>query len=86
MFADEGIERSGDILQIALPAFAATMTFARDDGNGRSQFLKSFATTMGITYGLKLGIDKEHPNGGDMSFPSGHTSAALSGASFLEWR
>jgi membrane-associated phospholipid phosphatase len=31
-------------------------------------------------------VDRERPNGGDMSFPSGHTSAAFSGAAFIQMR
>ena len=37
-----------------------------------------------ITHSLKRIINKERPNGGDYSFPSGHTSAAFTGAAFIE--
>ena len=36
-----------------------------------------------ITHGLKYAVDRKRPDGGNYSFPSGHTSAAFSGASFL---
>ena len=39
-----------------------------------------------VTHGLKRLINKERPNGGDYSFPSGHTSAAFTGAAFIEKR
>lgn len=39
-----------------------------------------------MTHGLKRTIDKERPNGGRHSFPSGHTSAAFQGASFIHKR
>ena len=39
-----------------------------------------------MTHGLKILINKERPNGGDYSFPSGHTSAAFTGAAFIEKR
>jgi membrane-associated phospholipid phosphatase len=84
--ANEEIELAGDILQIVIPSAAYAMTFVQKDQEGRNQFHKSFLTTLGITYGLKLTISKERPNGGDMSFPSGHTSVAFSGASFIEKR
>lgn len=84
--ANEEIELAGDILQIVLPSAAYAMTFVHKDKEGRNQFHKSFLTTLGITYGLKLSITKERPNGGAMSFPSGHTSVAFSGASFIEKR
>ncbi len=84
--ASGDVEKTGDILQIAIPSVAYAMTFGYKDREGRNQFYKSFLTTLGITYGLKLSIQKERPNGGDMSFPSGHTSAAFSGASFIQRR
>ncbi len=84
--ANEKIELAGDILQIVIPSVAYAMTFVQKDQEGRNQFHKSFFTTLGITYGLKLSIIKERPDGGDMSFPSGHTSVAFSGASFIEKR
>ena len=30
--------------------------------------------------------NKERPNGGDFSFPSGHTSAAFTGAAFIDYK
>ncbi|MBC8434015.1 MAG: phosphatase PAP2 family protein [Desulfobacterales bacterium] len=45
-----------------------------------------FLTTVGITYGLKKTVDKQQPNGDPESFPSGHTSLAFSGASFIQRR
>lgn len=80
------IERAGDIIQIAIPAIAYGSTFYMDDPEGRSQFYKGFATNFAVTHGLKHAINKERPNGGDHSFPSGHTSAAFQGASFIHKR
>ncbi len=62
------------------------MTLYKNDREGSIQFAKSFATTLGVTYALKYTINAERPNGGNYSFPSGHTSAAFSGASFLQKR
>lgn len=84
--ADDSVETTGDVLQIVLPSVAYAMTFGYKDAEGRNRFYKSFLTTLSITYGLKLSVDKKRPNGGDMSFPSGHTSAAFSGASFIQRR
>ena len=41
-----------------------------------------------IAEGLKKGFDKRRPNGGSLSFPSGHTAQAFMGAQlmFLEYR
>ena len=84
--AQTSAETAGDILQVALPAVAYGMTFVYDDPQGRTQFYKSFFSTLGTTYALKLVVDKERPDGGKMSFPSGHTSSAFSGASFIQRR
>ena len=86
VMADAPSETAGDILQIALPALAYGMTFAYQDPEGRKQFYPSFLSTLGITYALKYGIHSERPNGGEHAFPSGHTAAAFSGASFIQRR
>jgi len=83
---DETQTLIGDGLQIALPAAALTMTVMLEDAGGRAQFATGFAAAMGLTYALKLSVDKERPNGGDMSFPSGHAAAAFNGASFIQRR
>jgi len=81
--ASDMLETGGDILQVLLPATAYGLTWLEADPQGRRSFTYSFATTLAITYGLKLGVHKERPNGGEMAFPSGHTSAAFSGATFI---
>lgn len=87
-FADrtKDIEKAGDIVQIAIPAIAYGTTFYLDDKEGRNQFYKGFATNFAVTHSLKHAINKERPNGGNHSFPSGHTSAAFQGASFIHKR
>jgi len=84
--AADNIEKTGDALQILIPAIAYGTTFYLDDNEGRNQFYTSFAATLGITQILKYSIDKKRPNGSDRSFPSGHTSAAFQGASFIHKR
>ena len=84
--ADSNTENAGHVLQVVLPAAAFGMTLAYDDAPGRKQFFKSFLCTMGTTYALKYAVNRERPDGGDHSFPSGHTSAAFSGASFMQRR
>ncbi|MBF0382126.1 MAG: phosphatase PAP2 family protein [Magnetococcales bacterium] len=80
------IETTGDVLQILIPTAGIAATRYLDDDEGSIQFLKSFATTFVITQGLKRAVDKKRPNGSDQSFPSGHTSAAFQGASFIQMR
>lgn len=84
--AQEQIENSGDIIQLALPlsAFISTLLWSEN------QFIVlKFTKTMGsciiITHSLKVMVDKDRPNGATdgHSFPSGHTSVAFAGATFL---
>lgn len=84
--AKDRLETSGDLLQVLLPASAYGLTWLEEDPQGRRSFYTSFATTLGITYALKLGVHKERPSGGEMAFPSGHTAAAFSGAAFIAQR
>ena len=76
----------GNIFQAALPVAAAALTSARDDGEGLKQFAYSGLATLGTTYALKYAIDSKRPNGGSHSFPSGHTSSAFWGASYIHER
>lgn len=80
------LEASGDMVQYLLPLTALGMSFNQNDPEGRVQFLKSFGTTFGITYTVKIGVNRTRPNGADYSFPSGHTSASFSSAGYIQQR
>ena len=82
---DFNIEKSGDIISVALPvsAFASTI-IGKDKQEPNLQFIKTMGLSLVITHSIKRIINKERPNGGDYSFPSGHTSAAFTGAAFIE--
>ena len=82
------IEKIGDVLRIAIPTAGFARAVVYEEGNeGRKQFYKAFATSQIVTEGLKLATHKERPNGACCSsFPSGHTSAAFMGASFIHKR
>ena len=83
----ENVELAGDIMVLALPATAYGMNIYKQDGEGALQFTASLATTMATTYILKYTIDAERPNGeNNRSFPSGHTSASFSSATFIQMR
>ena len=80
-------EKLGDNLQIALPVSAIASTFIwNDNQKAPLQFIKTMGGSFIVTHSLKRIINKERPNGGDYSFPSGHTSAAFTGAAFIEKR
>lgn len=80
------VERSGDVLQIAIPTTALALEFVKYDPKGLIQFGEAFAFNFFLTHGVKRLINKERPNGGKYSFPSGHTSTAFMGASFIHIR
>lgn len=84
--AADPTETSGDIILVALPATALGLTFGRDDAAGRKQFYAAAATSVGATYALKYSVDKQRPDGGDQSFPSGHSSTTFMAASFIQLR
>lgn len=52
-------------------------------GSAQHDFLVSFARMELTVYGLKYAINEQRPNGGDQSFPSGHTAAAFMGAEYI---
>jgi membrane-associated phospholipid phosphatase len=84
--AGEALTTYGDIAQLAIPAIAVSVTALKSDFDGLLQFGATSAVTMGTTVALKNGINRERPNGGDKSFPSGHAASAFMGASFLHYR
>ncbi len=86
--ARDTVEKQGDILAIAIPAIGLGSTLFYEEGyDGTIQFLKSYATSAATTQVLKYVTKEERPNGSCCkSFPSGHTSSAFMGASFIHER
>jgi membrane-associated phospholipid phosphatase len=82
------LEDTGDILQLALPISAGLTTIIKKDWQGTKQFALSYGTSLIITHSLKRIIKKERPENRQLydAFPSGHTTSAFSGASFIQRR
>jgi len=84
--AGDLVSRAGDVGEIVLPAAALAATAFHHDGGGAQTLGKSFVSTIAVVYGLKYSIDRQRPDGGRHSFPSGHTASAAAGAAFLQRR
>ena len=91
---NEDITDAGDALQIVLPALAIGSTFFAGnpegglwDKEGTRQSAYGVATTAAATHLWKAAARKMRPESDSRtSFPSGHTSAAFSGAAFIGTR
>ena len=72
---------------MALSFCAAAYATLKKDWEGLGQLIKTQLTVTAITGILKLLIDRPRPNKlNNHSFPSGHTSAAFTGASYIHHR
>ena len=60
-YSDSDLQKTGDVLAIALPLTAFGTTFYYDDPEGRAQFLKSIATSTLLVYASKETISKVRP-------------------------
>jgi len=84
LYAKDTTQKIGDILQIAIPLAAYGTTLYLDDKEGQWQFYKSYGTSLAATYALKYTVREKRPDSDSKdSFPSGHTSSAFSGATFI---
>ncbi len=80
-------QAAGDIFQYLLPALGLTGALYTGDKEGVKEWAQSMGATMLATAALKKSFNStawgERPNGGHDSFPSGHTSMACAGATFI---
>lgn len=80
-------QKIGDVILFALPAATVGTSFIVGDEKGAWQFTKGLLLTTGVTYGLKLGINKQRPDmSNNNSFPSGHTSTVFHSAGYVHRR
>lgn len=82
------IEKVGDYAQFAPNAISLIAVIAKSDKKGFLQLSESMVANVTATWILKYAIDKPRPEGrtDGHAFPSGHTSFAFQGASFLQRR
>lgn len=84
---DDTDRAAGDILQFAIPAVGLGTALVKWDTEGMKEWTYSMGATMLTTSVLKRSFNStswgERPNGGQNSFPSGHTSSSCAGAAFI---
>ena len=80
------IETLGSIGAIALPASGLVVAAAHKDKRGALQLAEAYGAAMAVVYILKPTVDRQRPDGGSQSFPSGHSASAFAGAAFLQRR
>lgn len=80
-------QKIGDVILFALPVITVGTSFIIGDEKGAWQFTKGLILTEVVTYGLKLGVNKQRPDmSNDNSFPSGHTSTTFHSAGYIHRR
>lgn len=80
------VSRAGDVLQYALPGYAAALTIAYQDYPGAYELFETASATIVTTEALKYLIQEKRPDGGEFSFPSGHTSISFAASGFIQQR
>jgi membrane-associated phospholipid phosphatase len=80
-------QKIGDVILFILPVTTVGTSFIIGDEKGAWQFTKGILLTTGVTYGLKISINKQRPDmSNDNSFPSGHTSTVFHSAGYIHRR
>ena len=85
--AESILEQLGNYTQVIVPAYALGMAVSEPDWTGTKEFAYSFLAMEMSVAALKHIVKETRPDGSDKnSFPSGHTAAAFSGATFIHKR
>lgn len=86
----DGITKTGDILQLAIPLSALAYSAVNKDYQGIKQLLQASLSTLAVTYMLKYATQEERPYQDEdvkgNTFPSAHTSFAFAGAGYWQMR
>ncbi|KXI24233.1 phosphatase PAP2 family protein [Photobacterium sanguinicancri] len=83
---NKNLQKYADIAQFGIPLTAGAISLYKGDTEGLFQLAEGALYTAVATHVIKFSVNAERPNGGDHSFPSGHTSAATQGAAYLQFR
>jgi membrane-associated phospholipid phosphatase len=88
--ARPGVEEIGNYLQVMVPTYAFGMAMNEPDYGATKQFVYSYLSMQATVQLLKIVVNEKRPDysEGDAkdSFPSGHTAAAFTGATFIHKR
>lgn len=85
--AQKGVAISTDVVAIALPVSALTLTLVERDWKGLLQGVETAAVTAAATLILKYSVKEWRPDRSNQhSFPSGHTAATFATAAYLQRR
>ena len=79
------VEDIGHYIQIGLPLTSLGISVGKGDMKGALQLLESFAVETAIVITMKRAINRKRPNGGQFSFPSGHTAVSFMSSTYL-WK
>jgi membrane-associated phospholipid phosphatase len=85
-WAGDGIQTAGSVLNVALASAAGAATIGHRDVVGARQLAISLGVTWCVTLALKHAINETRPDGGSLSFPSGHSSSSFASAEFMRRR
>tara|TARA_Y100001954_G_scaffold221011_1_gene256698 strand:+ start:1216 stop:1737 length:522 start_codon:yes stop_codon:yes gene_type:complete len=83
LLAKSDYTKWGDYNQFTVPLLSLGFSWYKKDYKSLELLAKSYITTQGITHFTKKIINAKRPNGGNHSFPSGHTASAFTGVNFL---
>ncbi|MDR1476980.1 MAG: phosphatase PAP2 family protein [Rickettsiales bacterium] len=88
--SDNTVETIGDMVQMVIPLSALAYSAAIGDGEGVWQWTEAVGSAALATQALKYTVKEERPyeeeDSKGLTFPSGHTSFAFSGAAYWQRR